>query len=157
MCEHGSLQMMCEIWITLDALDKALPACLAAPCRLLARFPGLCTVASVWEVLYPACVVQGIFKDAHEAPLVWFTTWIKSIVIQIIRTITKFSVCFCSYIVRLGVNGEACMLLSGLWGLNFANPWCISLAVVVFGWIYMVRCSWTRAGPCSSELVQCML
>lgn len=65
--------MMCELWITFDALDEALPACLGALCRLLARFPRLRTVASVWEVLYPACLVQGIFKDAHKAPLVWFT------------------------------------------------------------------------------------
>lgn len=40
MYEHSSLQMMCELWITFDALDEALPACLAAPCRLLAHFPS---------------------------------------------------------------------------------------------------------------------
>lgn len=85
------------------------------PCsRLLARFPPLHTAASVWEVLHPAWFVQGIVEDAHKAPLVWSIALGKSIVIQIIRTITKYSVCFCSHIVRSGINGEACTLLMGL-------------------------------------------
>lgn len=73
MHEHSSLQKVCGLWVTFDALEEVLPACLAALCRLLARFPRLCMAASVWEVLYTALLVQGIFKDAHKAPLVWFT------------------------------------------------------------------------------------
>lgn len=114
MCGHGSLQMMCELWLTSDALDGASPASVLPCSRLLARFPPLRAAASVWEVPYPAWFVQGIFKDAHKAPLVWFIALVKSIVIQIIRTISKYSVCFCSHTVRSGMSGEACTLPTGL-------------------------------------------
>lgn len=158
MREHSSLQITCGIWITFGALDEALPACLAALRRLLAHFPRLCMAASAWEVLYPPRLLQGIFKDDHKAPLVWFTAWVNTMVIQIIRIMSKFPVCFCSNVVRSGVNGEARVCYC--WGIedwplpvHDASVW----LWFVFGWIDMVRCSWTHAGLCSSELAQCVL
>lgn len=86
------------------------------PCsRMLARFPPPCTAASVREVLCPAWLVQGVFKDAHKAPLVWFIALVKSVVIQIIRrSKSKYSVCFCSRVVRSEISGEARTPLTGV-------------------------------------------
>lgn len=36
------------------------------------------------------------------------------VVIQIIRAISKYSVCFCSHIVRSGIDDEARVVLTGL-------------------------------------------
>jgi len=52
---------------------------------------------------------------------VWFNALVKSIVIQFIRSIGKYSVCFCSRIVRSGINIEARTLLLGLGELTLAN------------------------------------
>lgn len=132
MCGHGSLQMMCELWIISNTLDGALQAFLATLQQDAgsARFPPFHMAASVWKVLYPTWFMQGIFKPTPKAPLVGFIASVESIVIQIIRAISKYFVCICSRIVRSGINGEAHTLLMGLWGLTLTNMWCICLAVV---------------------------